>query len=278
MRRHSLFLFTVIGFSLLNTKSYAFEFETNPEAQKIRQVQNLSITTSASLSSNLYKTSSSDYILNSDVAVDPVLTLENGVILLGHLSLFKDLRGERKQYFNDAYFGATKTLYRYSAYSVSLLGLGFVPLSEESRKNQHLQTSFMIAPTFGVDMGPFGAPGLRFTIRPSYRQNFHRYKSAMSGNSNNKNTIGLNLTATYQYSSWTFISRNNYNKSQTYRGNTRDTYRFEQAVSYLFHPRASFTFGHVNGGNPLAPNGIDTDVRVFNARTSQLYTSVSYTF
>jgi hypothetical protein len=36
--------------------------------------------------------------------------------------------------------------------------------------------------------------------------------------------------------------------------------------------------GHANGGNPLAPNGTQTDIKLFNARSSQVYAALSYTF
>lgn len=261
------------------SKSYAFEFETNPEAQKIRQSQNFSLTTSASIGSNLVENSSADYSLYTDVALDPFISLDNGLTLLAHLSLAKDLRGEREEQLNDGYLGFSKGLYRQDAVSFSLLGLAFLPYSKESRENQYLDGGLMIAPTMAIDFSNYGAPGLRVSLRPSYRHNFHRYTTSKTGNSNLRQTYGLNLTLTYQLTgSIILISRNNYNRSITYRSNTRDAYRLEQAISYQFHPRASVTFGHLNGGSPLAPNGTDTEVKVFDNRSSQVYSSLSYTF
>jgi hypothetical protein len=278
MGRANVFHTAILSLSTLISSAYALDFETNPETQEIRKRQAMANTVSASMSSNLYNKSSADYKLDSDLAIDSSLNIEHGPTLLGHISLYKDLRGERKQQLNDAYIGATMSVWSAPGHSVSLLGLGFIPLSENSRKNQYLDTGIMIAPTYALNLTQWGVEGLRISLRPSFRQNFHRYKTAMDGSSNTKNTVGVNLTLAYQLQAWTLISRNTYNKSQTYRGNTRDAYRLEQAVSYQFHPRSSVTVGHLNGGNPLAPNGVDTDIRVFNRRESQVYTSISYTF
>lgn len=263
---------------LLISSAYALDLENSPEAE-IRKSQPLAVTTSASISSNLYKNSSSDYSLNSDLALDPSLTLEDGTTLIGHLSLYKDLRGERKEELNDAYIGGIKTIFRHGPTSISFLGLGFIPLSERSYKDQKLQTGIMLAPTFNLSLEELMLPGLRVSLRPSYRQNFHKFKTSLSGNSNFERTLSTSLTLSYYATDALLLtSRNTYSRSFTYNGNETDSYRFEQSLTYLFTARASLTFGHLNGGNPLAANGIDTEVQFLNRRSSTVYTSVSYTF
>jgi hypothetical protein len=274
-------LITIIGlyFPFIQ-RTYAFELEANPESKKLRMSQQLSTTVQASLSSNLYKNSSPDQSLNTSFSIDPSFNWDQlGVTLIGHLSLNKDLKGERRQRLNDAYIGSTGGLYFAQHWSLSLLGLAFLPLSEDSKDNRNLTTGIYIAPILSLDGSSMDLPHLRLSLRPSFRQNFHQFETALSGDSNNKSTIGFNLTLSYQVlPSILLISRNNYNKSNTYRGNTRDQYVFEQIISWQFHPRASMSVGHVLGGTPLAPNGVDTDIRFFNRNDSQLYSSIGYTF
>lgn len=273
------FIFLGLQFSFI-LGAYAFELEASPESQRLRISQRISTTAQASLSSNLYKNSSPDQSLNTSFSLDSSFNWQDlGVTLLGHLSLNKDLKGERRQRFNDAYLGSTGGLYFGDHWSLTFLGLGFIPLSEDSKDNRQLTTGIYLAPILTLEGGAMQLPNLRLSLRPSYRQNFHQFETALSGDSNNQRTIGLNLTLTYEVlPNFLLISRNNYNRSTTYRGNTRDQYVLEQIISWQFHTRAFMSLGHVLGGTPLAANGVDTDIRFFNRNDSQLYTSLGYTF
>jgi hypothetical protein len=276
-----ILLFTITGLNFfLILRTYAFELEANPESQKLRRTQIVSTTIQGALSSNLYKNSSPDQSLNSSFSLDTSINLEDlGLTALAHLSLNKDLKGERKQRLNDAYVGSTGGLYFGDHWSISMIGLLFIPLSEDSKDNRQLTTGLYVAPVLTLDGASMDLPALRMSVRPSYRHNFHRFETALSGDSNNKSTMGLNLTLTYRIlPTVTFVSRNNYNRSRTYRKNSRDQYVLEQILSWQFHTRASVSFGHVSGGTPLAANGVDTDIKFFNRNNSQIYSSIGYTF
>lgn len=262
--------------TLIITKTYANDLET---IQRNSKGNNRSLTLSASLGSNLNETSTADHTLNSDFSVDPAIVLENGTILIANLSLSKDLKGERLQQFNDSYIGFTRTYYNKDAYSFSLLGLGFLPLSDYSRDDAYLTTGLMLAPTFGVNFGQWGLTGLRASLRPSLRTNFHRFETTKSGNSNYQHVVSTRLLVSYSFSDkWLLSSRNTYSRNYSYLGNTRDVYQIAQSLMYQFLPSTSVEVGHSNGGSPLAPNGTDTDIELFNARSSQIYFAIAHTF
>lgn len=270
-------LLTFIGLiSLVFSKVYATDLETLKNTMGNSQ---RSVTVSASLSSNLNEVSTAEHSFDSDFSIAPSVALPGGTVLLSNLSFRKSLEGERKEYFNDIYVGATKTFYKNGPYSVSYLGLGFIPLSKTSQEDTYLNAGLMLAPTLNINFRSFGIKGLRIGLRPSLRVNSHRYKISKSGRSNSQFTSSALLSIYYYFTDKLYLSsRNSYVKSFTYRGNTIDRYQFSQTLTYMAVQNTRVEVGHANGGNPLAPNGTQTDIKLFDARSSQVYVALSYTF
>jgi hypothetical protein len=276
MLNYSSKIILMTAFYTLISKAYSSDLES---LQRQTKNSNRSLTLSASIGSNLYETSTADHSLNSDFSVDPAIVLDNGTVLIANLSLTKDLKGERKQAFNDSYAGFSRTLYNKDAYSISLLGLGFLPISDYSRDDAYLTTGLMLAPTFGVNFGHWGLTGLRASLRPSVRANFHRYETSKSGNSNYQYVLSTRALISYYFTDKILVSsRNTYSRNYSYLGNTRDSFQVAQSLMYQFRPTTTAEIGHSNGGSVLAPNGTDTDIQLFNARKSQVYFALSYTF
>lgn len=262
--------------SSLISMAYSNDLET---LQRQTQNSNRSVTLSASVGSNLYDSSTADHSLVSDFSVDPAIVLENGTVLIANLSLSKDLKGERKQAFNDSYLGFSKTLFVKDAYFISLLGLGFLPISDYSRQDAHLHTSLMLAPTFGINFTHWGLTGLRASLRPAIRNNFHRYETSKSGNSNYERNLSALFLLSYSLTDKIlFTSRSTYSRNFSYLGSTVDGFQLGQSLMYQFLPTSTVEVGHSNGGSVLAPNGTDTDIELFNSRQSQVYFAVSHTF
>lgn len=262
--------------SSLVSRAYSNDLET---LQRQTQNSNRSVTLSASIGSNLYDSSTPDHSLVSDFSVDPAIVLQNGTVLIANLSMSKDLKGERKQAFNDSYLGFSKTVFNKDGYSISILGLGFIPISDYSRQDAYLHTSLMLAPTLGINFGQWGLTGLRASLRPAVRTNFHRYETSRSGNSNYQHNLSARLLLSYYFTDKIlFTSRGTYSRNFSYLGNTVDGFQLGQSLMYQFLPTTTAEIGHSNGGSVLAPNGTDTDIELFNSRQSQIYFAVSHTF
>lgn len=268
---------TFIGLSyLVISMGYATDLETLKNTMGNSQ---RSVTLSASIGSDLNKVSTAEHSFDSDFSIDPSIVLSDGTVLIANLSFSKSLEGERKEYFNDVYAGATKTFYQNGPYSLSYLGLAFIPLSKTSQEDSYLNGGLMLAPTLNINFAKFGLDGFRASFRPSLRVNSHRFKTSKSGESNSQFVTSALVSFYYHFTDKLYISaRNSYVKSFTYRGNTKDQYQFSQAISYRAFKNTRVELGHANGGNPLAPNGTETDIKLFDARSSQVYAALSYTF
>lgn len=273
--KNALYTFMAL-ITLLFSKGYATDLETLKEKMGGSQ---RSMTLTASLGSNLNEVSTADHSFDTDFSLDPSVVLPGGTVLIANLSFRKSLEGERKEYFNDVYAGATKTFYQKGAFSLSYLALGFIPVSKTSQDDTYLNTGLMLAPTLSLDLGEYGLSGLRVSLRPSVRVNSHRYKTSKSGNSNSQYVTSGLLSVYYYVTDKFYLSaRNSYVKSFTYLGNTTDRYQFSQALTYRAFQNTRIEVGHANGGNPLAPEGTQTDIKLFDARSSQVYAALSYTF
>ena len=75
-----------------------------------------------------------------------------------------------------------------------------------------------------------------------------------------------------------FAFNGSYARSLTYLGNEKDSYSFSSAFGYSPTPNSSIEVGHANGGSPLATNGKDIEIEVFNSRDSSVYMSFGYQY
>jgi len=61
----------------------------------------------------------------------------------------------------------------------------------------------------------------------------------------------------------------------TYRGNQSDSFDMYQELSFPVTKKLTVAVGHDNTGDVLKPNGTDSNVELFNPRSSTIYTYLS---
>lgn len=242
---------------------------TEQDATTQTAFKNYSASFSSGITSNLFKTSTPEHQLSSDfnlsVALKP--TKEDSVSF--GLAATKDLKGEREFAFSDGSLGYSRRLYRTPEYSLSGSIAAILPMSESSREIQKLNTGLVIAPSISSSLG---IDSFSAQLRPSLRYNFHSMKTNMLGGSNTEYSLGARLTLGYNLTDELSLSAvSSYARNTTYYGNSIDSYSFIQALGYQATDELALELGHANGGNALAPNGVDTDINFYNDNTSTIY-------
>lgn len=224
---------------------------------------------SAGINSNLLKSSTTDHTLDSDFnlsvslkpAPDNAFTLSLGAV--------KDLKNEREFFWSDGSLSFSQRLYRTPDYSVSGLLLAVLPMSKDSRENQGLRTGILLAPT--ITSG-FTTESFVASFRPSVRYNIHRYRTSRVGGSNTEYALSARLTVSYSFTDLISASAvNTYTRNTTYYGNTKDAYSFIQSIDYQATPELALSIGHANGGSALAPNGVDTEINIYDDISSTVF-------
>lgn len=232
----------------------------------------------ATINSNLHAPSANEHALNTDFEISPSYKLTEKTTLIAALSGNKDFKGERKFELYDSYIGAVRPIHNFGHISVSALGLVFIPLSEASKLSS-FKSGVFLASTFTLDMTNLYFNNFGFDFRPGVRVNFHQFETSLAGGSNTKYSLSGRFRIHYTFSDKFKMSlSNSYSRSTTYLGNTRDSYAFSQNLSYALNQAAEVSVGHSKGGSPLSANGKETEIEIFDSRSSSIYTGLSYGF
>ncbi len=190
-------------------------------------------------------------------------------------SVSKELTGEREFTFNNVGLSAATSLWK-NEKDLSVSGKLSVtlPFSERSKDYQKLITG--LAASAPVVYKATNSITLAYI--PTVGVNFHSTEIALNGSSNYQYTVTNTLNADFALSDrFTFSALGQYSRLITYQGNTRDAYKFEQSLSYDFSPY-SVAVGHSMGGTPLAANGIETEVKLFDSNQSTVYGQFGISF
>lgn len=267
-------MWSIILITCLISSSWAQE---KSQSSSDKLYKDLSVSLESTLNSNLYKTSSTDHSLDSDVGATAVILLNNGGAVFLALAGNKDLKGERKFLMADTALGLSTPLYSEELVKISLSSTAILPTSKNSRENAHLQAGLSLAPKFTFIATDI--PGLTIAVSPGFRYNLHKYNTALSGSSNTEMQGSAKLTLAYSFlEKWSLKADSTYIKRITYRGSESDVYQFLQELSYQFSNGLGLSLGHVNAGSPLAADGVTTDIDFFNERSSKVYTGIGFSF
>ncbi len=224
-------------------------------------------------STNLNKPDSVNFSNSMDLDAE-LAAIYKGIRFSLSTGMTKNLTGERRTLLNNASLGAVKNLYSFNK-NWSILGSSrlVIPLSEAARDFQKQITGVSVATPI-----VWRNSSWRISYGPSVVTNFHQTQTALNGTSNFQYILGQSLSILHFKSNGFYAMANSsYSRLISYQGNTLDNYRFTQLVGYSIG-MYDFAVGHVMGGSPLAPNGVETDIRFFDSRDSTLFGMLTVLF
>lgn len=244
-----------------------------------KKTKNWSVSLGASINTSLHKNTDLDKRLSSDFSLSPSYRFSNGLRMGTSLSGSKDLLNEREWNWNNSYLSFSKGLTTFNKIKLSGLALVHIPLSEYSRDYQKLITGLMVAPIFSYNFANVGIDRLSMSYRPSFTKYFHEFTTSLLGGSNTEYNLSQRLGLNFTISDAAYFGlTGTYSRSYTYQGNERDSYSFVSSLGYSPTPKSSVEIGHSNGGSPLATNGRDIEIEVFNNRESTVFMAFGYQF
>lgn len=237
--------------------------------------KNYNVGFSSVLQSSLHKTSDLDHSLSNEFQITPSISLGDGYTLVTGISGAKDLKGERKFSMGNGFIALSKSLRQYDKLSISASASAVIPLAESTKDIQTLRTGIKVAPKFSYK----ATDNASLSYSPGVKVNFHEFKTSLTGRSNTQ--YSLSQTASFSYNVMDYFTiglGGAYARSFTYNGNSKDFYSIDQSLSFAPTESTGIEVGHSIGGNPLAANGIDSDINIFNSRESSVYAGFSFTY
>jgi hypothetical protein len=237
---------------------------------------------SSSLSASMHQLGDPARRLGQGFSFSPYLVdKKRGISYFGSLSFNKDYRGERELGLNDLALGLSTSIG--TAYDKKVLFKirlsSTIPLSEYSREWSKLYTALTVAPSAIMKLDALGVPGVTvvYSLRASLF--FHQYKASYTGRANNQYAVGNSLAVSYSPMDKLSLGVNgSYGRNFTYDGVSRDGVQVGENISYSVTDSTSVTVGHANGGSPLATNGREIEINIYDRESSTVYGEISYGF
>lgn len=209
---------------------------------------------------------------NMDFTLNPLITFSDSVSLSLVLAANKDFEGERAWAWQDTYIAPTFTLFKFAQDSkLSLITRVYFPTSKTSQKDSQLKSKFYLGPQVTFGQQTLNLP-LVIKYRPYGTVAFHEYEVSKSGQSNSKYSLAQRLILQWVISEKLSLYLDNiYSRSWSYRGNSKDTYILDQALSYDLNQSLSLSLGHNNTDSALRVSGQDVNIDLHKDNTSTFY-------
>lgn len=154
-------------------------------------------------------------------------------------------------------------------------GSVILPFHRDAIARQSMILGIAGGPRLYWTLEPAGLKGLTGYVDVGLRRNFNTYTTQTTGVSNDQYSLLGTLDVVWAVGAFSLdltLVRGAY---WTYAGNLRNNFDFNQEIAYSISDRWSVAVGHNNAGNALKPDGYQSNVELFNERSSTVYTTLS---
>lgn len=272
MNKRTLQLLTM----LLVLKSAAFAQEGTStyslKTEKIQRENPFHLTMSLTVSSNLYKDGSPNREASTELLFNPSVELSKETSLAVKAVLTQEQTQAQNTLLSNTLISlSTKGPDFGTTESNFTLG-GVAPTDPEERKTNHLQGGALLGTSLKNHWRMFN-----WTYGLSLTRNFHEYTVNAEGEPNIQYSLknALELEAEIN-SKWSITTAGLYKKGWTYRNFQRDAFGFEMGVNYNLSKTLQVSAGFSNEGGALKANGQDSNIQIYDEKTTALKASVTF--
>ena len=261
---------------------FVFSFGTSYGAgsqSSVKTSKNWTLSAEASLNTSTHHFDDPDKVISSDFSLSPTYKLSNGITLYGSVSGNKNLNGERLWKWGNTAFGLSSGLATTKYIRISGSLTASLPTSETAKDYQKMITALTASPSFSLVGKELGLKNVGISYKPSATVYFHEYTTALYGSSNKQYALSNKLSLSYSLSDQlALFGAGTYGRTITDKGNASDFYSFVAGGSYSPTAKTNISTGIAQGGSPLAPNGYETDIDLYDARSASMFFSLGVTY
>jgi hypothetical protein len=228
--------------------------------------------------SNLLEPGDVEHTADTKLWLAPSYKISDPVSVSGLFIVQKDLTGLKETHLIKSSLTARHKGTRLNPYlTLSPAVTVALPLTHNAVARESLITSVAVAPRIGFDLTPAGLDTINGFFDLSLSRGFHRYETQTTGRSNTQwrltpwlvVNVGFLTDFTLQLSAVRATS-------WTYAGNSRGAFDLNEELSYAITSDVSVAIGHNNSGDVLAANGTDSNIGIYDERSSTVYTALSF--
>ncbi len=228
------------------------------------------------LSTNLYDDTSSLKASSMDLWILPEVNFRNGSNISLTAILSRDISEEHRTKFSTTRVEYTLNTFENKWLKASLVPALILPTDYVLYETDSLRGGIgMTVPiTFKLPM-----KNLVFSYKPRFTKNIHEFNVNANFNSNIEYSIRHQVQIAYNLTERIELGFvNNFVQGWTYRGTAKQSFTFEQSISYAASKNLSLELDHSNEGPAKKQGGAGSNVEVFNEHTSQISFGVGYAF
>lgn len=221
---------------------------------------------------------SDKYNYSNSLSFEPSIKFTDYISLKGLMSYDMYSKNELQNDFSDLllslYFYKTKLSFNtvIRPYLVST-----VPISKDSRQRQGMYFGSGAGIAIS-DQRYINAGTLALVGGVSAQKYFHKYETALNMALNTSYASNQQVSIAYEYKKFGISAFFKHVNAWTYTGTMKETFWHLQSFSYMATDKLSFSVGHTNSGNVLAPNQEEIDIRFIDENSSTLFLATNYIF
>lgn len=265
-----IFFALLAGFLTFSDSSYA-QSNTSSEVKK-----SFSIAATAAKTRSLYDHQDGSLKESLDFEFAPSYLWSLGNTLL-YMTYSEDLRAEEAS--DASTVSDIAIIHTFKGWNLPKINLKpglilMIPFAKESVKVKGLQTSVAAKLAASIPEKLL-IPGLSFGGAVTVGRSFHRYDTAMTGDSNNQYSSRQILMSSYSLGIFSVGVEFHHINAWTYKGTLKEAFEHFEEASVAAGDHFSFSLGHTNSGSVFKANGYESNYKLVDENNSLVYAKVS---
>lgn len=192
----------------------------------------------------------------------------------------KDFENDKKFQVALSQIRVTHKTYDLNQYVKSMLGVRYtVPNNTSSFNKSSLRGAVLLENTFSLNTAALDMAKVSISYQPRITSYVHQYTTQATGTLNSKWQFQNRIDVGYNLSDkWSLSGLFIHNVNRSYNGVRKASFYLGEAVAYKATDKLILAAGHSNEADVLASNGADSNLNVFDKKTSYIYGNASYKF
>lgn len=240
----------------------------------LREAPRLSWTLTGSYNSNLQERDSYQNMQSSVFFVSPRYRLNDKFMIIGSTGLQQamadsNLNFQNRTDFTNTSIGISRNPFPVGKYGDMRLTTALVlPSNQFNRENQTFNGALRGTVNYFVRTNS----NFVWDVDMSALVNNHTYSIDFRGNGNVQYSVTPFQDIGFVFAKhWQFIAYQAYTSAWDYRGERRGFFTFDESLTYAKSRRWNASLGVTNAGSILKPDGQNSNVALFDTRTTTLY-------
>lgn len=263
----------------LNSESFAQDsaagqsvIQAPAEAQN-KDEKNFHIVLGIQTNSSVAKDELSDRESSTELLIGPSYSINKRYSLAAKAVVIQEQAGPKNTAISDTTL-ALNAVGPSIGTSVTTRGslAGIIPTNEDSVQLARLKGGVSLSTGLNWEAGQFLT---KYTV--SLRRNFHEFTQNAQGSPNIEYTLTQVLSEEYSFNDILSLSVEGvYRNGWTYSRSPRQTYEFSASVNANVNKQWSVSLGFGNDGAVFKPNGVDSNIRAWDDRSSTVFAGLTF--